>query len=234
MKEIPLHNRKGDVVGLALVDDDMYDFLMQWSWHKSVNGYPTRSGRPPMHSIRMHNVILPPPPGYRVDHRNRNPLDNQKANLRFATVEQNIQNQGPRKVSSSTFKGVHWHRSTNKWVTRIRANGQSHHIGLYVSEVDAAHAYDHYARRLHGEFAVLNFPNDPDIFPEPVYEVPDNRGERCGHAKLTPEQIIAMRQCHDTEKPTLTDLAARFNTTKGNAHLIVTRQTWKGAEYEPR
>jgi hypothetical protein len=234
MKEIPLHNRKGDVVAFALVDDDMYDFLMQWSWYKSVNGYPTRSARAPMHSIRMHNVILPPPSGYRVDHCNRNPLDNQKENLRIATAFGNAQNQKSREMTSSAFKGVHWQRVHNKWAARITANGQFHHIGLYVIETDAARAYDHYARQLHGEFAVLNFPNDPDIYPEPDHETPDLRGERCGHAKLTPEQIIAMRRCHDTEKPALSALASRFDTTKANAHRIVTRQTWKGAEYEPR
>ena len=44
-------------------------------------------------SIRLHRVILNPPPCMVIDHINGNPLDNTRANMRVITSAQNSQNQ---------------------------------------------------------------------------------------------------------------------------------------------
>ena len=59
--------------------------------------------------------------------------------------------------ATSKFKGVHWHKGSRKWAAAIRFNNQTTHLGYFTDEAAAARAYDEAARRLHGDFAALNF-----------------------------------------------------------------------------
>ncbi len=107
----------------------------------------------------MHNLILNPIEGFKVDHKNRNGLDNRKENLRLANTIQSAGNTGPRSNSKdSKYKGVHKNkRGTVKiWIACLcRKN-----IGYYATEIEAAKAYDKAAYERYGEFAYLNFPED--------------------------------------------------------------------------
>jgi hypothetical protein len=47
----------------------------------------------------------------------------------------------------------------NRWRARIRVNGKRISLGLFKDEIEAAKAYDRAARKYHGEFASLNFPD---------------------------------------------------------------------------
>lgn len=93
-----------------------------------------------------------------VDHRNGDGLDNRRANLRRATKSQNGANQRIAARNTSGFKGVSWHKASQKWDAHIRANGRQRHLGLFLSPEEAARAYDAAARDLFGEFARPNFP----------------------------------------------------------------------------
>jgi hypothetical protein len=108
--------------------------------------------------------ILDPPDHLFVDHINHNGLDNRKANLRTATRRQNSYNRIHfRKNPYSKYKGVSFKKRTKKWNVQIRYDGQSRFIGSFDSEIEAAKAYDKDAKKHHGEFAVLNFPDSPKI-----------------------------------------------------------------------
>jgi TPR repeat protein len=58
----------------------------------------------------------------------------------------------------STYRGVHWDKSNNKWVARIRYDGKRRTLGCFKDEEEAARAYDRAARAQHGEKSQLNFP----------------------------------------------------------------------------
>ncbi|KFM23257.1 AP2-like ethylene-responsive transcription factor AIL5 [Auxenochlorella protothecoides] len=58
----------------------------------------------------------------------------------------------------SKYRGVVWHKSNSKWEARIYEGGKQKFLGYYTSEEAAAHAYDTYAVRLHGNLQKLNFP----------------------------------------------------------------------------
>ena len=95
-----------------------------------------------------------------VDHIN--PINGSHAqdrlsNLRICSQNQNIKNQRLRCSNTSGFKGVSWHKSTNKWQGKIMSQGRLKYLGLFTTPEAAALAYDKAAKNLHGEFAKLNF-----------------------------------------------------------------------------
>lgn len=110
----------------------------------------------------LHRLLLDPPPGMLVDHRNGDGLDNRRANLRLATESQNHFNAGKHSHNTSGYKGVTWDKERQKWLAQIRAYKRQYFLGRFTDPIAAARAYDAKCRELHGAFAVLNF---PDISP---------------------------------------------------------------------
>jgi hypothetical protein len=110
----------------------------------------------------MHREVINPPAHLDVDHINHNGLDNRKANLRPVTQAQNCLNRPykiyKKKISSSKYKGVTWHKRMKKWTAQICYQGKHKSLGYFDDETDAAKAYDDAAKKHHKEFAVLNFP----------------------------------------------------------------------------
>ncbi len=147
MKEIPL--TKGFC---AIVDDEDYDFIMQWKWHSYLGYERFYAHRNSSYNngkrshIFMHRVINNTPDGYDTDHINGNSLDNRKCNLRTATRSQNMWNRSPNKISKSRYKGVSWHKQHRKWIANIQVNKKRHFIGLFENELEAAKAYSDRAR----------------------------------------------------------------------------------------
>lgn len=64
-----------------------------------------------------------------------------------------------RKVRSSRFKGVHFDRKSQRWITQF----QRKHIGVFADEEAAACAYDRVAREALGARALLNFPGPGEV-----------------------------------------------------------------------
>jgi hypothetical protein len=156
MREIPL--TQGYV---TIVDDEDYDFLMQWKWYavKDEGGKRmyARRAAPGLKTVRMHSAILGTPTGIRVDHINHDGLDNRRANLRRATNTQNVYNQRCRKQNITGFKGVIVNRGRGKaFIAGIRVNGKQIHLGLFEDAREAAIAYNRAAVKHFGEFAYLN------------------------------------------------------------------------------
>jgi hypothetical protein len=104
----------------------------------------------------MHRFITNAPPGTEVDHKNHDTLDNRDCNLRVCTKAQNQWNAKPRKDNVTGYKGVAWHKATQKWVAHIKANGIKHHLGLFKTIREAVIAWNEAALKYHGEYVYLN------------------------------------------------------------------------------
>ena len=76
-----------------------------------------------------------------IDHIDINPSNNRIENLRRINNSQNLKNRNKFKNCSSKFKGVSWHKSTNKWKAYISIAGKLKHLGYFTNEEEAAEAY---------------------------------------------------------------------------------------------
>jgi hypothetical protein len=149
---------KGQV---ALVDDADFDRLSQFHWLYSAHGYAMRTftENKRRYFIQMHREIINAQPGELVDHIDRDRLNNTRANLRIVDRSQNMWNRNANKKSAIAYKGVSKH--VRGWHVRIRVHGQRIHLGYFDDPRLAAQVYDAAASRLFGEFARINFPDEP-------------------------------------------------------------------------
>ncbi len=127
-------------------------------------------------SIYLHRFIMNASKSKQVDHVNGDGLDCRKKNLRTVTNIQNSYNQSVRKDNRSGYKGVKMtiaisharpNSTINKkikkpilWRAQITAKKVRYYLGAFSSGQEAAKAYDEAAKRLHGRFARLNFPQN--------------------------------------------------------------------------
>lgn len=113
--------------------------------------------------LSMHREIMGAPAGMLVDHRDRDTLDNRRENLRLATHSQNQFNKGKTsRKTTSRFIGVFFEKYSGRWVARTAVEGKRIWLGRFDNETEAARVYDEAARKYHGEFAHLNFPESAD------------------------------------------------------------------------
>ena len=90
-----------------------------------------------------------------LDHKDLDKTNNRIGNLRPATDAQNRVNRPGR--SRTGFKGVGLNR--DGWFqARINEGGRLKSLGNFRSADEAARVYDAAAVRLHGEYALTNFP----------------------------------------------------------------------------
>ena len=162
MKKIPLNGTHGQG-RYALIDDEDYALVAPYKWCLYANGYVMAHIRPEpgvRRTLYMHRIIMDAGRGEKVDHVDGDPLNNRRSNLRFATSAQNAANSYKVK-SASGYKGVFRGKGkTVPWDAKIRIDGKVRHLGCFATREEAARVYDDAARRLHGQFARLNFPDD--------------------------------------------------------------------------
>lgn len=90
-----------------------------------------------------------------IDHRDHDKSNNRWLNLRLATDGQNKAHTGMQRNNTSGFKGVSWHPN-GRWIARCNVSGKTHVVGWFGCPREAADAYDDFAVKHHGEFAVTN------------------------------------------------------------------------------
>lgn len=141
MKTIQLSQGK-----VAIVDDEDYDYLMQWKWHY-CKGHASRvvstGGNPRQRRIYMHRIINKTPEELETDHININGLDNRKSNLRNCTALENMRN---KHVAGVDF-------SLGKWRARIKIKEKRLELGRFDNREDARQAYITASKHHFGEFS---------------------------------------------------------------------------------
>lgn len=151
MRRIYLRNKRR----YTFIDDEDYESLSKYRWWLSKQGYVMTTLYIPKYKqkhIYLHRMVLPGVPI--VDHKDRNPLNNQKDNLRACTVRQNSHNSKPKSNSvHSKHKGVGIQLGRKKkWRMRINVNERVI-TRYFLTEIEASKAYEEYAKVYFGEFS---------------------------------------------------------------------------------
>lgn len=152
--EIPLS--QGQV---AVIDSTLESEIAPHRWH-AVRAHGTfyAARRVVDKTIYMHRLVMgvvDMPRGVFVDHIDFNGLNNTRANLQVCSPADNARKVRSRRLFDSS-KGVSLIRP-GSWAARIVHEGKDYYLGAYVSEREAAIAYDAAATVLFGRFAVRNY-----------------------------------------------------------------------------
>lgn len=111
----------------VLIDAADEAFYDRHVWHLSGGGYVVRNcyvdGK--RGQSKLHRDLLGLVKGDQnvVDHINRNPLDNRRANLRLVEVWENAQNRGPSRTSDTGKRGVWYDAINDRWMAQHRYRG---------------------------------------------------------------------------------------------------------------
>lgn len=160
MKKIKLNSKKFKRK-FFIIDDWNFDKVNAYKWFIGkdgyVMGYLNQKFSRTMPNVSVHRLIMNPPKGMQVDHKNRDIYDNREENLRIVTHSQNCMNTRKAKGYKSKYKGVRLTQRGDKkyWWAAIKGI----YLGMFKTEHQAALAYDLWAKDMYGEFALTNFKN---------------------------------------------------------------------------
>ena len=152
---IKITNINGDIIEEVVVSEDRWHDVTQFTWSKDVvkNYYMNNK------KVYLHRYLTNAKKGEIVDHINEgtNDISNHtNDNLRIASASENSHNRKKKNGCSSEFYGVDFQKKKNKWRSRVRKDGKEYCAGEYLTELDAAKAYNKKALEIYGDKAKLN------------------------------------------------------------------------------
>lgn len=104
------------------------------------------------HRIIWEMLEGPIEEGVQVDHKDTNPFNNRKSNLRLVTNQQNQWNKGKYGHNTSGHPGVHYDASRGKFMSYLEFNGKRVHSKRYDTIEEAIVARQEAEVRYFGEY----------------------------------------------------------------------------------
>lgn len=176
MSTIPLNDKSGKAIDFAIIDDDQFETVSKFKWHKTHYGYAKRSRKrkvedtksPWMHRLIYESVYGPIESGF-IDHIDRNRLNNKITNLRKVNALQNALNKGKTDKNTTGYIGVSIDKrfeGKTRYIARVSINNKPKTICYTDSAREAALIRDLYMSVLYpNEVVVLNI---QDASPEEI------------------------------------------------------------------
>lgn len=136
--------RRDTLKGLLQVDPEDEWLLTEFSWCSNGIGYAVSRIPELGELVFIHHLIMGKPlDGLVIDHINRDPLDNRRCNLRYATKAENAINSNVR-----SERNTYWRPDCNGYVVQVTRNGVSHYGGVYSTIEEAVVARDELLKEL--------------------------------------------------------------------------------------
>lgn len=154
-----MYGHHGRETGSFVVDDADAPAVNQWRWHLGSKGYVIRTeyvdGK--KITVRLHRWLMGLSAGdpRQVDHRDGDPSNNRRSNLRVTSRAGNAQNRKAARSSRSGIRGVYRRRETRSkpWVVQLRVDGRLKTVGYFASAEEAT-AVAEATRREHQPMSV--------------------------------------------------------------------------------
>ncbi len=148
---------QGDVTTITTSDGKTFTIdtadlekVRRYSWCFSKTGYLVANVRKKV--VKLHRYLLNADANQIIDHINRDPTDNRRANLRFCTAKENSRNTSLAKNNTTGFTGVRITK-TGRYSAKITVNRKEITIGTFTTLDEAANARKNAEMHYFGEFA---------------------------------------------------------------------------------
>jgi hypothetical protein len=116
---------------VALFDDDDEPLVRDRTLYRGSNGYVYVYSYPDRDQL-LHRLLMGFPDSL-IDHRDGNPLNNRRSNLREATSQQNqINRHRLNRNNGSGIRGVHLDAQTGRWRAQITVNRKNIQLGRFA------------------------------------------------------------------------------------------------------
>lgn len=135
-----------DVEDLIIVKPYTWYIQQKKIGNKTIGGKYVCSQFPMIDGKRnrkfIHNIIWEHnygliPEGMIIDHKDHNPLNNQKENLRLIRKQDNTKDRSIPQNNTSGVIGVYWIKNNKKWQAKISYNDAKISLGYYESKEKA-------------------------------------------------------------------------------------------------
>ena len=136
------------------VSDCDHLFLSAYNWQANGRGYYVCSNRciwngqqvkgKLLHWFIAQRMKLVIPEDYQIDHTDRNKLNNQRSNLRVASVRLQRYNRDILKTNTSGYTGVNFQKDciNNPWAANIMMpDGKQRNLGYFKTAEEASKKY---------------------------------------------------------------------------------------------
>jgi hypothetical protein len=145
---LPLRRRDGSVRAWGLIDAADAPYVTRWKWCRHSAGYIERRRRGKI--VYLHRILLGLGPNDQRhgDHRNGDPADCRRCNLRILSSQRNSWNRAAIEGrGASKYRGVARTKG-GRWRAYCTPGGRQHNVGTFDTQEEAAIAVAEY-RRLH-------------------------------------------------------------------------------------